>query len=158
MGDQEQADAVPHPREADPYDIGAGSQIGQDTDFDHDGLTDVFEKLADTSATLGERNQLSDAEEKSLATNPLSAQSSVNGIADGPEMSYESDPLQDIHGGHWNQGLPGGVGGPHPEQGGVGGPHPGPGGLGGPHPDQGDIDPAGSDSDPLNNTGVLDLN
>jgi hypothetical protein len=158
MGDQEQVDAAPHPPEADPYDIGSGSQIGQDRDFDHDGLTDVFEKLADTSAILAGSvgNQLSEADEMSLATNPLSAESNVDGIADGPEISYQRDPLSDIHSGHWNQGLPGGVPGPQPDQGDLGGPHPSPGGLGGPHPDQGGVDPAGSDH--LDHAGGLDLN
>jgi hypothetical protein len=155
MGDQAQTDAAPHPSEADPYDIGAGSQIGQDRDSDHDGLTDVFDTLAETPAPMADSdgNQLSDVEEMPLATNPLSAESNVDGITDGPEISYQSDPLSDMHSGPWNEGFPGGVGGPQPDQGGVGGPHPSPGG---PHPDQGGVDPAGSDH--LDHTGVLDLN
>jgi hypothetical protein len=150
MGDMSgQAGAV------DPYDIGAGSQIGQSEDAD--GLTDMFEELADTSATLvnTDGNQLSDPEEMSPGTNSVSADTNPDGLTDGPEMSYQSDPLSDIHSGPWNQGLPGGADGPQPDQSGLGGPHPGPGGLGGPHPDQADVNPVGSDH---LDTGPLDLN
>jgi hypothetical protein len=158
MGDHEQADATAHPREVDPYDIGAGGQIGQEKDSDPDGLTDVFEKLADTSTMPAEsdRDPLSDTQDMSLGTNPLSVDGNIDGLTDGPDMNYQSDPLSDIHSGPWNQGLPGGVPGPQPDQGGLGGPHPSPGGLGGPHPDQVDVDPAGSDH--LDTTGGLDLN
>jgi hypothetical protein len=168
-GDYAMGDGTAQAGAADPYDIGAGSQIGQDRDSDHDGLTDVFEKLADTSARLADTNadQVADAEEMSLGSDPLSADSDVDGVTDGPEISYQSDPLSDIHSGPWNQGLPGdvpgpqpdqgGVGGPHPSPGGLGGPHPSPGGLGGPEPDHVGVDPAGSD--PLDtNAGLLDLN
>jgi hypothetical protein len=168
MGDHEQADATTHPREVDPYDIGAGGEIGEDPDSDQDGLTDVFEKLAGTSDTLAgtDATALSDAPEAvSSNTDSLSGDSGFDGLTDGPETSYQSDPLSDIHGGPWNQGLPGG-GGPQPDQGGLAAPQPNPGGLGGPQPgqagfggpqpDQDAVDPA--DSDHLDNTGVLDLN
>jgi hypothetical protein len=158
MGDHEQADATAHPREVDPYDIGAGAQIGQEKDSDPDGLTDAFEKLANISTmqTESDGDQLSDIEEMSPGTNPLSVDSNVDGITDGPEVSYQSDPLSDIHSGPWNQGLPAGVPGPQPDQSGFGGAHPGQGSLGGPHPDQGAVDPAGSDH--LDNAGGLDFN
>jgi hypothetical protein len=157
MGDLEQADPTAHPREVDPYDIAPGGQIGQENDSDPDGLTDTFEKLADTSTMPAEPvgDPSSDIQEMSPGTNPLSVDGNFDGITGGPEMSYESDPLSDIHSGPWNQGLPGGVPGPEPDQGGLGAPHPCPGGLGGPHPDQGGVDPAGSDH--LDHTGGIDL-
>jgi hypothetical protein len=158
MGDRERGEAIPQPHApADPYDIGAGSQIGQERDSDHDGLTDVFEKLANSSAAPADtdRNQPSDAEELSLASDPSSAESNVDGSY-GPETSYQDDPLSDLHGGPWNQSLPGGAGGPQPDQGGIPAPQPHPGGLGGPRPDQDSLDPASSDH--LDNTGPLDLN
>jgi hypothetical protein len=156
-GDYAMGDGTAQAGAADPYEIGAGGEIGEDPDSDHDELTDAFEKLAASSDTPAgtDGDQLSDPAEMSLGTNSVSADGNFDGLTDGPEMSYQSDPLSDIHSGPWNQGLPGG-GGPQPDQGGLGGPHPSPGGLGGPHPDQGDVDPAGSDH--LDNTGPLDLN
>ena len=159
MGDHEQADIAAHPRNVDPYDIGSGGQIGQAKDSDPDGLTDVFEKLADTSTMPAgsDGGPPSDIQEMSLGTNPLSDDGNFDGFTDAPEISYQSDPLSDIHSGPWNQGLSGGVPGPQPDKGDLGGPHPSPGSLGGgPQPDEVGADHAGSDH--LDNTGVLDLN
>jgi hypothetical protein len=168
MGNNEQADPTPHAAAADPYGIGAGGQIGQDDDSDHDGLTDAFEKFADTSATLADTDAdglLNSYETVSSHTSPLRADGDFDDLTDGPEMSYQSDPLSDIHSGPWNQGLPGGpqppdqggLGGPQqPNQGGFGAPHLDQGGIGAPQPDQGGMDPAGSDH--LDNAGGLDLN
>jgi hypothetical protein len=163
MGDHEQGGVGPQ-APADPYDIGAGEEIGQDPDSDNDELTDAFEKLAATSGTLAntDAGPSNAYEAASFNTDTLSA----DGAFDGPEMSYQSDPLADIHGGPWNRGLPGGVGGPEPDQGGPGGhesnqgglgaPRLDPGGLGGPQPDQDGDDPPGSGH--LDNAGVFDLN
>jgi hypothetical protein len=167
MGDHERGGVGPQ-APADPYDIGAGAEIGQDPDSDNDGLTDAFEKLAATSSTLVDTDAgPSNAYEAvSSNTDPLSAEGAFDGLTEGPEMSYQRDPLSDIHGGPWNRGLPGSVGGPQPDQGGLGGPESNqgglgaprltPGGPGGPQPDQGSLDPAGSDH--LDDTGPLDLN
>jgi hypothetical protein len=167
MGDHEQAGVGPQ-APADPYDIGAGAEIGQAPDSDNDGLTDAFEKLAATSGALANTDAgPSNAHEAvSSNTDPLSDDGDFDGLTEGPEMSYQSDPLSDIHGGPWNRGFPGGVDGPQPDQGGhagaeshqggLGAPRLNPGGLGAPQPDQDSLDPAGSGH--LDDTGPLDLN
>jgi hypothetical protein len=158
MSDHEQGD-VSLGAPADPYDIGAGAEIGQDADTDNDELTDAFERLAATSGALANTDVAGPSnayEAASSNAGPLNADGAVDGVTDGPEMSYQNDPLSDSHGGPWNRALDGGVGGPQPDQSGLPAPQPHPGGLGGPQPDHDGDDPLGSGH--LDNSGAFDLN
>lgn len=80
---------------SDPYEIAAGGQLVQDSDTDHDGLTDAFEKLAGTSARLADTDSdgLTDAYEAMIShTDPLSADSDGDLVSDAAELAAGSDP------------------------------------------------------------------
>jgi hypothetical protein len=76
----------------DPYGIDGGMPLDRDTD--HDGLTDAFEKLADTNLRSGDSDSdgLSDAYEAVQShTDPLAADTDRDALPDAAELAAGSD-------------------------------------------------------------------
>jgi hypothetical protein len=63
-------------------------------DSDHDGLSDVFERLVgtDSASVDSDRDTLSDGYEARTGTDPLSADTDRDGFADGFEVAQHGDP------------------------------------------------------------------